>query len=50
MVSIKGIFCKESNQELDELIKKPICLLDGSGGTARSFSKEGQLSLYSLTM
>lgn len=50
MVSIKGIYSQEANEELDRLIKTPITLLDGSGNVSRDFSKEGILSLYSLSM
>ena len=50
MISIKAIYSQEANEELDKLIKTPITLLDGSGGTTRDFSKEGILSLYSLSM
>ena len=50
MISIKGIYSQEANEELDKLIKTPKTLLDGSGSAVRSASKESVLSLYSLSM
>ncbi len=50
MISIKGIYSQEANEEIDKLIKTPITLLDGSGNGVRDFSKEGTLSLYSISM
>ena len=50
MISIKGIYSQEANEELDKLIKTPITLLDGSGGIVRGASKELILSMFSLTM
>lgn len=51
MISIKGIYSQEANEELDKLIKTPITLLDGSGNPTRDGTgKEMILSLYSLSM
>jgi hypothetical protein len=51
MISIKGIYSQEANEELDKLIKTPITLLDGSGNPTRDGTgKESILSMFSLTM
>lgn len=50
MISLRAAFSMEANIEAEELLKKPMTLLDGAGKPSRGFSKEGILSLYSLTL
>ena len=49
MVSIKLLYTEEANKEAEDLIRKPMTLLDISGKPSRGFAKEPQLSLYALT-
>ena len=50
MISLRGVFSMEANIEAEQLLEKPMTLLDGAGKPSRGFSKEGILSLYSLTL
>ena len=50
MVSLRGCFTQEANLEAEEVMRKPLSLLDPSGKPSRGFSKEGILTLYNLTM
>ena len=49
MVSIKGLYTIEANEEANRLITAKKTLLDVAGGASRDVTKEGILALYALT-
>jgi len=49
MISIKGIFTQEANEEAARLIKSSSTLLNASGEPSRDIGKEGILTLYMMT-
>jgi hypothetical protein len=49
MVSIKGLYTQEANEEAEKLIHKKASLLDASGGASRTVNNEAVISLYTFT-
>jgi hypothetical protein len=49
MISIKGLYTQEANEEAHNLIMAKSTLLNVAGGPSRDISKEAILALYVLT-